>query len=98
MKYSSNSFRDAVKNTSPERGQIAKIAEIVGCSEATAIKRCRKLAEESDGEIEVDTRKAYDKQSDPYGQGLFGGAGACVRRFLVVSFTDKTLRLAQYDN
>lgn len=95
MRFTDEAFIDAIGNTNPQRGQVSKIAALVGCSEATAIKRCRKLAATDGSQFEVVPRHTYDKQSDGWGQGLFGGAGVCIRRFLVIQFTDFDRRMAQ---
>ena len=84
MRFTDQQFQDAVLNTKPQRGQIESISKIVGCSRGTVVHRLRKL--EAAGVLELTKHKTYDSQPDPWGQGLFGGAGACVRRYLIVDF------------
>lgn len=89
----------AVQATSPTRGQMDRIAAIVGCSKATAIKRVKALAARDGATFEIEMDKAYDSQGGDAGRsGLFGGAGACVRRFLIASMIDREARLNQYDS
>lgn len=77
-RFTDNDFLAAVELTLPARGQTQKIAALVGCSEGTASKRLAKLAEA--GTVEKKKRHSYDSQTG-YGANLFGGAGACIRRY-----------------
>ncbi len=81
-KFSDRQFLDAVESTTPERGQIQKIAQRVGCAEGTTIKRLRKLEEA--GCVQVTKHTTYDRQEFRPGNWLFGGGGSCVRRYLCV--------------
>jgi Mn-dependent DtxR family transcriptional regulator len=78
-RYNDNDFLTAIELTNPERGQLNKIADLVGCSANTASKRLRKLAD--NGKVEISKRKTYDKQEFLPGNWYFGGAGSCVRRY-----------------
>lgn len=89
MKFTDEKFLAAVQRTLPERGQMGRIATYVGCSHTTALKRIYKLAD--DGKVQVRKCRAYDKQPhrDGWGHSLFGGAGVCIRRYLVAEIKEQ---------
>lgn len=93
-KFSDNDFIQAVRATEPKRGQMERVAEAVGCSQATVLKRLKKIAAESPEILTMRLEKAYDKQ--PGMSWSFGGAGVCVRKFYVAAMTDQTERDAQF--
>jgi len=88
MKFPDKKFLDAVERTLPERGQMERIAKYVGCSHTTVLKRLYKLADQD--LITLQKRRAYDKQPhrDGWGHSLFGGAGVCIRRYLVAKIVE----------
>ena len=88
MKFTDQQFLSAIRDTHPQRGQMEQITQIVGCSHTTVLKRIYKLAEE--GKVQVHKRRAYDPQPhrDGWGHSLFGGAGVCIRRYLVAEIVE----------
>lgn len=88
MKFTDAMFIRAIQCAESKRGQMERIAHLVGCSHTTALKRIRKLEEE--GLVTVKKRKTYDKQPhrDGWGHSLFGGAGVCIRRYLTVEIVE----------
>ena len=92
MQYTDAQFVDAVQQTSPERGQLARIATRVGCSKATASRRLKRIAAMPDAPIAVETKQTFDKQEGYAGSAaLFGGAGVCIRRYLTARMKPRTL-------
>lgn len=87
MKFTDQEFLSAISTTEPERGQMERIAHIVGCSHTTALKRIYKLADE--GLVQVSKRRAWDKQDFRPGNYYFGGAGSCIRRYLVAEIKEQ---------
>lgn len=89
MKFTDQEFLSAISTTEPARGQMERIAHIIGCSHTTVLKRVHKLADE--GLVQVSKRRAYDKQPhrDGWGHSLFGGAGVCIRRYLVAEIKEQ---------
>ena len=83
-KYLDSDFMAAIRETQGTgRGQVARIAAAVGCSEATVRSRLRKLS--AAGRVTVQRQRTYDSQ--PNTSWMFGGAGVCVRNFLTASIT-----------
>ncbi len=89
MKFTDQEFLSAISVTQPTRGQMERIAHEVGCSHTTALKRVYKLADE--GLVQVRKCRAYDPQPhrDGWGHSLFGGAGVCIRRYLVAEIKEQ---------
>lgn len=86
MKFTDEKFLAAVQRTLPERGQMERIATYVGCSHTTVLKRLYKLADLD--LITLDKRRAWDKQEFLPGNHFFGGAGSCIRRYLVAKIVE----------
>lgn len=87
MKFTDEKFLAAVQRTLPERGQMERIATYVGCSHTTVLKRLSKLADLD--MITLNKRRAWDKQEFRPGNYYFGGAGSCIRRYLVAAIKEQ---------